>query len=96
MSAALANGLAGVLSLILNMVQLLVIASIIVSWVGDPNNQIVRMINQLTDPIYRPIRKFTSRLPGPFDWAPLVVIAIVVFIERSLGYYLLHIARTGR
>ncbi len=96
MSASLANGLAGVLSLILNMVQLLVIASIIVSWVGDPGNQIVRIINQMTEPLYRPIRRFTRNLPGPFDWAPLIVIAIVVFVERSLGHYLLQIARSGK
>ena len=78
----LAVGLATVLDLILNMIQLLIIASVIISWVGaDPNNQLVRMIHSLTEPMYRPIRKFTSGLGGLIDWAPMILILIVIFLQ---------------
>ena len=84
MDAAIAQGLAGVISFILSVVQILVLASIVVSWVGDPNNQIVQMIYSVTEPIYRPIRRYTNKIPGPFDWAPIVVILIIIFLQKSL------------
>lgn len=79
------NGFAFILDLIFNLVQLLVIASVIISWVNaDPYNPLVRTINSVTEPMYRPFRRFTSRIPGNFDWSPLAVILIVVFLQVSL------------
>lgn len=77
MDAALASTLAGVISFILNIVQFLVLASVVVSWIGDTRHPIVQMIYSVTEPMYRPIRKFTSRIPGPLDWAPIAVLLIV-------------------
>lgn len=89
MSAALANGLAAVIEVILNMVQVLIFASIIVSWVGaDPRNQIVQMIGRMTEPLYRPLRGITSKIPGPFDWAPMILILIIIFLQKSVVAYL--------
>jgi len=89
MDAAFANGLAAIIDFLLNMVQVLVIASVLISWVGaDSRNSIVQMIYQATEPMYRPIRRFTSRFPGPFDWAPLVVLLIIVFLQKSVVFYL--------
>lgn len=79
------NGFAFVLNLVFNIVQLLVIASVIISWVNaDPYNPLVRTINSVTEPMYRPLRQFTNRIPGNLDWAPLAVILIVVFLQMSL------------
>ena len=89
------NGLAFVLDLIFNLVQLLVIASIIVSWVNaDPYNPIVRTIRAVTEPLYRPLRRFTSRIPGPLDFAPLLLILIIVFLQKSLIPYLVELSRS--
>jgi YggT family protein len=96
MDAAIASGLAAVISFLLSFVQILVFASIIISWVGgDPSNPVVHMIRRATEPIYAPIRRFTSRIPGPFDWAPLVVIAIIIFIQKSVVAWLNSYARSG-
>lgn len=84
MGAAMLDGLVAVVGMLTSMVQLLVIASVIVSWVGDRSNPIVQMIYNITEPIYRPLRRLTSRLPGPFDWAPMLVLAIVIFIQKFL------------
>lgn len=84
MTAGIAEGLAAVISFFLSAIQLLVFASIIVSWVGDRSNQIVIMIVNLTEPIYRPLRRFTSRIPGPFDWAPMLVLAIIIFMQFAV------------
>lgn len=95
MDAAIANGLAAVINFFLSFVQILVFASIIVGWVGaDANNPIVTMIHRSTEPIYRPLRRFTRKIPGPFDFAPLVVIAIILFIQQSVVAYLINYART--
>jgi YggT family protein len=81
MSAGIAEGLAAVINFFLSAIQLLVFASIIVTWVGDRSNQLVIMIVNLTEPIYRPLRRFTRRIPGPFDWAPMLVLALIIFIQ---------------
>ena len=89
------NGLAFVLDLIFNLVQLLVIASIIISWVNaDPYNPIVRTIRAITEPLYRPLRRLTSRIPGPLDFAPLILILIIVFLQKSLIPYLVELSRS--
>ena len=90
------NGFAFVLNLIFNLIQLLVIASVIISWVNaDPHNTLVRTINSVTEPMYRPFRRFTSRIPGYFDWTPLVVILIVVFLQMSLIPWMKELAIEG-
>jgi YggT family protein len=89
MFAPLTGAIATIAELILNMVQLLVIASVIISWVGaDPNNQIVRMIHSLTEPMYRPLRRLTRNLPGPIDWAPMLVLLIVIFLMVGVVPYI--------
>ncbi len=96
MTASLANGLAFVFNLVLNMVQLLVIASVVVSWVGgDPRNQLVQMVKSATEPIYRPLRRLTSRIPGQMDWAPFAALLVVVFLQKTVVFYLMQIAHSG-
>lgn len=91
-----ANGIAAVIEIILNMVQLLVIASIIMSWVSaDPNNQFVRMIHAMTEPLYRPLRKMTKGLPGPIDWAPMILLLIIVFIQVGVLPYIRMLGAPG-
>jgi YggT family protein len=89
------NGLAAVIGFILTVIQFLVFASVIVSWIGDRNNTIVQMIDSMTEPMYRPLRRYTSRIPGPFDWAPLAVLAIIIFLQASLVPWLRSLGRGG-
>lgn len=74
----------------LRMIQILVFASVLISWVGaDPSNQMVQMVRSITEPLYRPFRKLTRKLPGPLDWAPILLLLVIVFVEiviqQSLG-----------
>ena len=89
MLGPLADAIARIMEIILNMVQLLVVASILISWVGaDPNNQLVGMVRSVTEPIYRPIRRLTRNLPGPFDWSPMIVILICIFLSYGVVPYI--------
>ena len=89
MSQAVMNGLVAVIDIILNMIQLMILASILIGWIGgDPGNPIVRAIREITEPMYRPFRKLTRNIPGPFDWAPMIILLIIVFLQRGIIPYL--------
>jgi YggT family protein len=71
------------IDMVLNVVQVLVLGSVIVSWVNaDPRNPIVQMLRATTEPMYRPFRILTQYIPGPMDWAPLVLLLVVEFVRR--------------
>ena len=74
-----------VVIMILQLVFYIVIASALISWVNpDPNNPIVRFINGVSEPLYKPFRRFTSKLGGPLDWAPLIVLLLLMFLLTFL------------
>jgi YggT family protein len=73
----------------LRMIQILVFASVLISWVGaDPNNQMVQMVRSITEPLFRPFRKITRNIPGPLDWAPLTLLLVIVFVEIVIQHAL--------
>lgn len=41
------------------------------------------MLERMTDPLYRPIRRFMPDLGG-LDLSPMVVALLVIFVQRSL------------
>ena len=78
-----------IIELALNMAQLMVIASVIISWVGaDPHNAIVQLIRNITEPMYRPFRKLTQGFSGPIDLAPLIILLIIATIQKGFLPYL--------
>ena len=87
------NPLIGMLSFIielaLNMAQVIVIASVIISWVGaDQYNPIVQLIRNLTEPMYRPLRKMTQGFSGALDLSPLIVLLIITTIQKGILPYI--------
>lgn len=80
-------GLAKVIEMILDAYLIVIIASAVISWVNpDPYNPIVRFLRSVTEPVYNKIR---SVLPLPLifeglDLTPLVVIAIIYFLDYAL------------
>ncbi len=78
------QAVAAVLGIALNIALIVVIARAILSWVSpDPYNPIVRIINQLSEPILFPIRK---RVPymGGIDWSPIIALMIIYFLDIFL------------
>ncbi len=89
MPNALVGMISFIIELILNMAQVVVIASVIISWVGaDPYNPIVQLIRNLTEPLYRPFRKLTQSFSGPIDLSPLIVLLIITTIQKGILPYL--------
>jgi YggT family protein len=97
MLGPLADGIAKVLEILLNMVQLLIVVSMLISWLdADPNNNIVRSIRAMTEPLYRPFRRLTRNLPsGPFDWAPMIVLLLCIFLQAVAVPYIRMLGGIG-
>ncbi|MCO5063578.1 MAG: YggT family protein [Rhizobiaceae bacterium] len=77
---------------VLNIYWWIVILAVIFSWlyafnVVNSRNQFVGMIGnalfQMTEPVFRRIRKFLPNL-GTVDISPLVVLVILFFLEQVL------------
>lgn len=95
MFAPILLGLAKIVSLMLNMVMFVIFVSVFISWFQiDPNNSYIRMIRAMTEPMFRPFRKLTANIPGPFDLAPLCVMFIIVFLQETVPRYLYMLAHS--
>lgn len=77
---------------ILDIYKWIVIISVVVSWliafgVLTTSNHVVRgvvdVLYRLTEPVYRPFRRFLPHIGG-IDISPLIVLLIIWLIEREL------------
>lgn len=82
------------LNFILSIVWFIIIVSAIFSWlyafnVINTRNQFVNQIGSalyaMTEPLYRPIRRFMPNLGG-IDLSPIVVLVILFFLQQVIGY----------
>ncbi len=87
------------ISLILNLVWWVFLVMIIMSWlisfnVINTRNQFVssvwRVLNQITEPILKPIRRIVPSVGG-LDLSPLIVFVIIFFLQNVIA----HFAVTG-
>lgn len=81
-----------VLDLLLNVAWWIIIAQAILSWllafnVVSPSNDGVRQIWQslerLTEPLYRPIRRFMPDF-GALDLTPMVVLLLIMVVQNAV------------
>jgi len=86
------QALAGVLDMILFFAMIIVIARAVLSWVSpDPYNPIVRIINQLSEPLLFPIRRRVPYLGG-MDLSPIILLMVIFFLQNFLVQSLKHLA----
>jgi YggT family protein len=75
---------AKILDMALSFYNLVVFASVILSWIRpDPRNPVIHLIRQMTEPVFSFIRK---RLPASFfrgglDVTPIIVFATIIFLQ---------------
>ena len=63
-------------------VEWLIIARVILSWVNvNPHNQLIRFIYEFTEPILRPIRQIMPRGSMPLDFSPIVAIILLELLQ---------------
>ena len=85
-----------IILLILDLYWWIVIAMIIMSWLISFNvintrnlfvEAVWRILNQLTEPVLRPIRKIMPNISG-LDLSPIILFIIIFFIQRIIAYYI--------
>lgn len=79
---------AKILSLIINLYTLIIIVAVLVSWVNaDPYNPLVRILRQLTEPVFYQVRRIMPRaiLRTRLDFSPIIVLLILIIIETVVG-----------
>ncbi|MDD9941370.1 MAG: YggT family protein, partial [Myxococcales bacterium] len=67
------------LSILINALQMLIIADVVLSWVRpNPNEFPRKLTTQVTEPLYAPIHAVLNpRATGGFDLAPLIVLLLL-------------------
>ena len=85
-----------IILLILDLYRWVLIAMIIMSWlisfnVINTRNGFVeglwRVLNQLTEPVLRPIRRILPNMSG-LDLSPIVAFIAIFFIQQVIYYYI--------
>jgi YggT family protein len=88
------------ISMLLSIVWWIFLIMIIMSWLINFNvintrNQFVatvwRVVNQITDPILKPIRRIVPQVGG-LDLSPIIVFVIIFFLQNWIA----SMAATGR
>ena len=88
----MAYALYQIIAILLNVLWWIIIVQAIMSWliafnVINTHNDIVRSIwialDRLTEPLYRPIRKFMPDLGG-LDLSPMVVLLAIIILQRAI------------
>lgn len=84
--------LATVMQYALNIYMWVIIIRALLSWVNpDPYNPIVRFLYNVTEPVLSRVRKALPVSFGGIDFAPIVVLLAIVFLESFLVSSLLRI-----
>ncbi len=78
------HSLALLISLVCNILYFILIIRIILSWVNpDPDNDIVRIIYRISDPILLPFRRLPLQMGG-MDLSPIVAFLALSFVRSFL------------
>jgi YggT family protein len=71
---------------VLRIVELLVFGRVIASWLGlDPDNFLVRILHETTEPLFRIVRPIARKIPGPLDWSPMLVLLLIELVRRVIA-----------
>ncbi len=79
------HGITEVLDVVLNIYMWVIIIRALISWVNpDPYNAIVQILNRLTEPVLRPLRKVIPPWRIGIDLSPLLAILVIIFLRTAL------------
>ena len=71
-----------------NIYMIIMIAGIVASWLSMPrSNPIVKIISQITEPIYECIRRIIPTTIGQIDLAPMGVFIVITLIRNYIVLY---------
>lgn len=92
-------GIAKILDIVVNIFYILLIIRVVISWVQvDRTNQLVILLENLTDPVLDLIRRYVPGLQQQarnigFDFTPIVAFLLLYFIDIFLIDSLLQLGQ---
>lgn len=85
MMGNIVSGLGGIVHSLLTVYMWIVIIGALLTWVRpDPYNPIIQVINRLTEPAYRFVRRLMPTVFNGLDLAPLILIVSLQIIDVIL------------
>ncbi len=82
-----------IIDIALTLYMWIIIIRALISWVNpDPYNRVVIFLYRATEPVLAPIRRWLPLRNLGIDISPLIVIAIIIFIQSFLLKSLLELA----
>ena len=82
------NSLIYIIDALSNVLVVLVIVSVILSYFMDPYHPIRRGVDRIVDPMLAPIRRVIPPL-GMFDFSPLILIILIQLISNLIIRFLI-------
>lgn len=74
---------AQILHILISVYTIVIIAGAVLSFVNpDPYNKLVQVVYRLTEPVYSFIRRYIPTAYGGLDFAPMIVLLGLVFIDE--------------
>jgi YggT family protein len=92
---AMMNPIAALLIQVLEFYKWIVIAAVLVSWlaafnvINERNNfvrTLLRILYNLTEPVFRPIRRILPAMGG-LDLSPIIVLLGIWFLQYTISYF---------
>jgi len=72
----------GLIRFVFELYAVILLARVLLSWVQiDPNNQLAKIIYQLTEPLLAPIRRLLPQ-GGGMDFSPIVAFIVLLVAEQ--------------
>lgn len=84
--------IAKILHLLINIYTFVVAIAVLISWVNpDPYNPLVRILRQLTEPVFVRVRRIMPRTiyRTGFDFSPIIVLFALIILD-TVGVQLLY------
>ncbi len=79
------KAIAVVLNIVISFYMFVIIVQAVLSWINPgPYNQVFRFLYNITEPVYRPLRRRLPLFYGGIDFSPMVVIIILIFLREFL------------
>jgi YggT family protein len=83
----------GLIRFAFELYAVILFARVLLSWVQiDPNNQLVKIIYQLTEPLLAPIRRLLPQ-GGGMDFSPIVAFIVLLVAEQVVLIMLSSVLR---
>jgi len=87
------EGLAKVLDVLLNIYIWIIVIRALISWVNpDPYNPVVVFLYRVTEPVLRPVRRWLPFRNVGIDFSPIIVIAVIIFLQAFVVHSLHDLA----